>query len=133
MAKFFSITDNNLHNFLKAGLIVVMFAVAHLIVCMLLHDTVIGDGFFLTILTIAMVFCLIKYYKSPFDVFLGMAFLCCFAGYYFGNRWGNYLSAVKPEWGVANNMIVTFFTTIVLGLATILVVGTRFKKNGVKD
>lgn len=133
MAKLFTLSDNNFHNFFIAGLIVLIFALAHLIVCMLMHNTAIGDGFFLTILTIAMVFCLIKYYRSPFDVFLGMAFLCCFAGYYFGNRWGDYLSQVKPQWGVVNNMIVTFLTTIVLGLATILVVGTRFKKNGKRD
>lgn len=125
----FTRSDDNLKNFGRASIIVLLFAIAHSLVCFLLHDTTIGDGFFLTILTIAMVFCLIKFFRSPFDVFLGMSFLCCFAGYYIGNKWGNYLLLVRPQWGVINNMIVTFFTTIVLGLATILVVGTRSKKD----
>lgn len=129
MSRFFKITSDDSANFLRASVIVLGFAVVHALVCMLLHDTRVGDGFFLTILTIAMIYAIIKFYRSPIDVFLGMAFLGCFAGYYIGSKWGDFLQMAKPQWGVANNMIVTFFTTIVLGFATVLVVATRFKKN----
>ena len=33
-----------------------------------------------------MVFALIKFYRASFDVFLGLAFLSCFAGFYIGTE-----------------------------------------------
>ncbi|MDD2594552.1 MAG: hypothetical protein PHD11_01885 [Bacteroidales bacterium] len=127
MGIFFKRSEKWSSNFKKANIIVFLFAIAHVVTCFLLHDTKVGDGFFLTILTIAMIFCLIRFYASPFDVFLGIALLGCFAGFYFGTTMGDYLTSIRPEWGVFNNMIVTFVTTEVLGFATILVIGKKSK------
>jgi hypothetical protein len=121
MGGIFKRSGNGKRDFGKANLIIFLFASAHALLCYLLHDTSVGDGLFLTILTIAMVFCLIRFYGSPLDVFLGLAFLSCFAGFYFGTSVGDYL----PAMGVFNNMIVTFVTTEILGLATVLVVARK--------
>lgn len=125
MGSIFKRTGKGWRDFGKANLIIFLFALAHALLCYLLHDTSVGDGLFLTILTIAMVFCLIRFYGSPLDVFLGLAFLSSFAGFYFGTSVGDYLHNAFPDLGVANNMIVTFFTTEILGLATVLVVAHK--------
>jgi len=125
MKEFFKKTENRKSNFGKVNLIIFCFALAHVGTCFFLHDTKVGDGLFLTVLTIALIFCLIRFYGSPFDVFLGLAFLCCFAGFYFGTSMGNLLSDLHPEWGVFNNMLVTFVTTEIVGIATVFVLGKR--------
>lgn len=128
MSNYFTKTKKGSTNFFRANLIVFIFALAHAATCCFLHDTKIGDGLFLTVLTIAMLFCLIRFFGSPFDVFLGLAFLGCFAGFFIGTYFGEYFTAAKPHWGVFNNMIVTFLTTELLGFATILILGGKSKK-----
>lgn len=114
-------TDNRL-NTAKGFLIILLFALAHAVVCFLTKETRLGDGVWLTVLTIAMVFCLIRFYGSPFDVFLGLAFMAVFAGYFIGMRCGEWMYGLKPSWGVWNNVIVTTVTTAVIGSAVLLVV-----------
>jgi hypothetical protein len=127
MKGYFIRTKNKKQNFLKATLIVLLFAFAHAVVCYFLHDAEVGDGLFLTVLTITMIFCLIRFYGCPFDVFLGLAFLGCFAGFYFGTTVGDYLTVNKPELGIFSNMLVTFITTCIIGLSTILIIGRKSK------
>ena len=74
MKRFFSILESPGRDFLKSSLIVLAFVFAHALTCLLLHDTKVGDGIFLTCLTIGMVYVLIRFYKASFDVFLGLAF-----------------------------------------------------------
>ena len=81
-----------------------------------------GDGLWLTILTIAMVFCLIRFYGSPFDVFLGLAFMAAFTGYFMGISGARWMYGAKPNWGVWNNVIVTSATTLILGTTILIVV-----------
>ena len=102
MGGIFKRTGNGKRDFGKANLIIFLFALAHALLCYLLHDTSVGDGLFLTILTIAMVFCLIRFYGSPLDVFLGLAFLSCFAGFYFGTSVGDYLHKTFPALGAVS-------------------------------
>ncbi|MCI2082800.1 MAG: hypothetical protein LKK19_01380 [Bacteroidales bacterium] len=113
---------NNRLNTAKGFLIILLFALAHAVTCFLTHGTRLGDGIWLTILTIAMVFCLIRFYHSPFDVFLGLAFMAVFAGYFLGSSGARWMSCAKPGWGIWNNVIVTSVTTILLGTAVLLVV-----------
>lgn len=127
MRGFFKRTDNKSLNFFKALLIVLIFSAAHFLFCYLLHDTRFGDELVLTILTVAMIFCVIRFYGSPFDVFLGLAFLGCFAGFFIGTTGAKYIADIIPSRGVLPNMITTFLTTFIIGLVIILVV--RKKKD----
>lgn len=99
-----------------------MFVIAHALVCLLLHDTKVGDGIFLTILTIAMVYALIRFYKAGSDMFLGLAFLSCFIGFYLGTEGADFLERRIPSWGVWINVLTTMVTTEILGLIIILLV-----------
>jgi hypothetical protein len=119
---FFVRTEDNGQNTAKGFLIIFLFALAHAIVCYLTHGTHLGDGLWLTILTIAMVFCLIRFYGSPFDVFLGLAFMGVFAGYFLGISGAGWLDGIMPSWGVWNNVIVTSVTTLIIGTAVLIVV-----------
>lgn len=122
MKRFFLRTGNARSDVLRANVIVLIFVLAHAIVCLALHDTKIGDGIFLTCLTIGMVFALIKFYRASFDVFLGLAFLSCFAGFYIGTEGTGLLEKLVPSWGVWINVIVTMVTTGLLGLVIVLLV-----------
>lgn len=122
MKRFFSRSDSGRSDLLRANVIVLVFVLAHALVCLALHDTKIGDGIFLTCLTIAMVFVLIQYYKASFDVFLGLSFLSCFAGFYIGTEGAGLLERWVPSWGVWINTIVTMLTTEFLGQVIILLV-----------
>lgn len=122
MANFFKRTDNNRLNLKKANLIVLLFVLAHAVCCYLTHDTSFGDGLILTLLTIAMVYSLIKFYGIPFDVFLGIAFLSCFAGFYLGTQGALLLKSWNPDLGIWINVIMTSIVTEVLGLIIIFLV-----------
>ncbi len=122
MKRFFSILESPGRDFLKSSLIVLVFVFAHALTCLLLHDTKVGDGIFLTCLTIGMVYVLIRFHKASFDVFLGLAFLACFAGFYIGTEGADLLERWIPSWGVWINVIVTSVTTGLLGVAVILLV-----------
>lgn len=115
---------------LKSNLIVLIFVFAHALGCLLFHGTRFGDGIFLTILTISMVYALIRYYKASFDVFLGLAFLSCFAGFYLGTEGAVLLEKAVPTWGVWVNVITTSVTTELIGLIIILLLRKNF--NAVK-
>lgn len=128
MKRFFSMSGDGKEDLLKSNAIVLFFVFAHAVTCLLLHDTKIGDGIFLTLLTIGMVFALIRFYRVSFDVFLGLAFLSCFAGFYIGTEGAGYLERVIPSWGVWINVLVTVVTTELLGLVIILLI--RKKWNG---
>lgn len=122
MKRFFSRSDNARRDILRANVIVLLFVLAHALVCLFLHETKVGDGIFLTCLTIGMVFALIKFYGATFDVFLGLAFLACFAGFYIGTEGAGLLERWVPSWGVWINVIVTMITTGLLGTVVILLV-----------
>lgn len=77
-----------------------------------------------------MVFALIKYYKATFDVFLGLAFLSCFAGFYIGTEGAGILERWVPSWGVWINVIVTMVTTELIGLVIILLVHKDWHVSG---
>lgn len=133
MKRFFSRSDNAKDDVLRANVIVLLFVLAHAIVCLALHDTKIGDGLFLTCLTIGMVFALIKYYRASFDVFLGLAFLSCFAGFYIGTEGAGLMEKLVPSWGVWINVMVTMVTTWLLGLVIILLVHKDWHVGGNKQ
>ncbi|HIZ86805.1 MAG TPA: hypothetical protein IAC03_01420 [Candidatus Coprenecus pullistercoris] len=122
MKRFFSLSDRRGGDVLKSNIIVLIFVVAHAVVCLLLHDTKMGDGIILTCLTIGMVYALIRFYKASFDVFLGLAFLSCFAGFYIGTEGAEMLEKTVPSWGVWINVIVTMVTTGILGQIIILLI-----------
>lgn len=122
MKRFFSLSDRRGGDVLKSNIIVLIFVVAHAVVCLLLHDTKMGDGIILTCLTIGMVYALIRFYKASFDVFLGLAFLSCFAGFYIGTEGAEMLEKTVPSWGVWINVIVTMVTTGILGQVIILLI-----------
>ena len=69
-----------------------------------------------------MVYALISFYRASFDVFLGLAFLSCFAGFYIGTEGADLLDRWIPSWGVWVNVIVTMVTTELLGLIIILLI-----------
>lgn len=119
---FFVRTADNKLNTVKGFIIIFLFALAHAVICYLTHGTKLSDGLWLTILTLAMVFCLIRFYGSPFDVFLGLAFMAVFAGYFLGISGARWMYGAKPDWGVWNNVIVTSATTLILGTAVLIVV-----------
>jgi uncharacterized protein (DUF697 family) len=122
MLKCFKKTDNSISNFKKANFIVFLFVIAHAVSCYFSHDTDFGDSLILTILTIAMVYSLIRFYGIPFDIFLGIAFLSCFAGFYLGTQGAKLLTVWAPELGVWINVIMTSVVTEVLGLIIIFLV-----------
>lgn len=130
MKRFFSRSYKAGDDILKSNVIVLLFVLAHAIVCLLLHDTKVGDGIFLTCLTIGMVFALIKFYGATFDVFLGLAFLSCFAGFYIGTEGAGLLERAVPSWGVWINVIVTMVTTGVLGEVIIFLVRKNWHVKG---
>ncbi|HIR95047.1 MAG TPA: hypothetical protein IAC05_03295 [Candidatus Coprenecus stercorigallinarum] len=130
MKRFFSRSDNARRDLLTSNFIVLLFVLAHALTCLVLHDTKVGDGIFLTCLTIAMVFALIKFYGATFDVFLGLAFLSCFAGFYIGTEGAGLLERAVPSWGVWINVIVTMVTTGVLGEIIILLVRRNWHVKG---
>lgn len=122
MRRFLSILNSPGRDVLKSNIIVLVFVIAHGLTCLLLHDTKVGDGIFLTCLTIGMVYALISFYRTSFDVFLGLAFLSCFAGFYIGTEGADLLDRWIPSWGVWVNVIVTMVTTELLGLIIILLI-----------
>lgn len=126
---YFKKSDDVKANIWKANLIVLIFVVAHAVTCLLTHNTSFGDGFLLTCLTIAMVFSLIKFYEIPFDVFLGLALLSCFAGFYLGTVGAKFLNSVVPHWGVWVNVLTTSVITELLGLIIILLLRRNWKKD----
>ena len=77
-----------------------------------------------------MVFALIKFYGATLDVFLGLAFLSCFAGFYIGTEGAGLLERAVPSWGVWINVIVTMVTTGVLGEIIILLVRRNWHVKG---
>lgn len=105
---------------LYANLIVLAFALIHAVICFFFRDTSFGDGFLLTCITILMVYSLIQFYNSPFDVFLGIAFLSCFAGFYLGTKGAEILHLWMPDGGVWVHVITTTAVTIILGEIIIL-------------
>lgn len=131
MSGFFKKGEDPKKNFGKANLIVLFFVLAHAITCYFLHGTSVGDGIFLTILTIMMVYALIRFYKVPFDVFLGLAFLACFAGFYIGTEGAKLLVKWLPslEGGVWINVIMTSAVTELLGLIIALLIRKSWKKD----
>lgn len=110
---------------LRSNVIVWIFVLAHAVTCFFMHDTKVGDGIFLTLLTIAMVFALVKFYRVPFEVFLGLAFLSSFAGFYIEAEGIGYLERLIPSWGVWVNVIVTVLTTEFIGIVVIMLVGRK--------
>jgi len=112
----------------KANLIVLAFVLAHAIFCALLHNTAFGDSIVLTILTLAMVFSLIKFYGVSFDIFLGLAFLASFAGFYLGTQGAVFLHAKAPSLGIWINIIMTTIITELLGQVIILLLLRGFSK-----
>lgn len=115
MIKLLSRTGNSRNDNTKAHIIVLLFVVAHAIVCLLFHDTKLGDGMPLTILTIAMVYFLILFYNIHFEAFLGLAFLACFAGFYLGTMGDEYFSTILTTWGVWLNVAITSVVTAIIG------------------
>lgn len=111
---------------LTSNLIVLIFVLAHAVGCLIFHGTGFGDGIVLTILTISMIYALIRYYKASFDVFLGLAFLSCFAGFYIGTEGALLLERVIPSWGIWINVITTSVTTELIGLIVILLLRKNF-------
>lgn len=124
----FEKTEDSKSNFAKANFIVLLFVVAHALTCFFLHDTSVGDGIFLTVLTIGMVYSLIRFYKVPFDVFLGLAFLACFAGFYIGTEGARLLEGWVPGWGIWINVLITSLVTEILGFIIIILVRKSWKK-----
>ena len=122
MKRFFSFFKNSGRDVLKSNLIVLFFVLVHALFCLLLHDTKVGDGIFLTILTIMMVYALIWFYDAGLDMFLGLAFLSCFVRFYLGTEGAGLLERLIPSWGVWINVITTMVTTELLGLIIILLV-----------
>jgi len=112
----------------KANIIVLAFVFAHAIFCALLHNTAFGDGIVLTILTLGMVFCLIKFYGISFDIFLGLAFLSSFAGFYLGTQGAIFLYAKAPSLGLWINIIMTTLITELLGQVIILLLHRGFNR-----
>ncbi len=135
MSAFFTKTDNVSRNTGVAFVIVLIFVAAHALTCYFLHYFHIQDGLFLTCLTIAMVFSLIRFYKVPFDVFLGLAFLSCFAGFYLGTEGAKLLDKWVPQWGLWSNVLMTSFVTAVLGTVIIFLVRKNWNvdKKGHQD
>lgn len=116
MFDYFKKTDEPRRDFCRASVIVLLFMAAHGIACYLTHDIGLGDGLFLTFLTVAMVFSLVRFYDIPLELFLGLAFLACFAGYYIGLRGAEILLGRYPELGTWGNVIVTVFVTGLIGM-----------------
>ncbi len=129
MGFYFKSGADSRQNLMKAAVIVAIFALLHAIVCYLLHDTSFGDGFILTCLTIGMVYSLIRFYTVPFDVFIGLAFLSCFAGFYIGTRGADALLRLVPHWGIWINVLTTTLVTIILGLIIIFLVRKSWVSN----
>ncbi len=122
MKRFFSISSLPGGDVLKSNAIVFFFVLAHALVCLVMRDTKTGDGIFLAFLTIAMVYALVRFYRASLDIFLGLAFLTCFSGFYISTEGTSLLERVIPSWGVWANVVVTVLTTELLGLAVILLV-----------
>ena len=122
MKRFFSISSLPGGDVLKSNAIVFFFVLAHALVCLVMHDTKTGDGIFLAFLTIAMVYALVRFYRASLDIFLGLAFLTCFSGFYISTEGTSLLERVIPSWGVWANVVVTVLTTELLDLAVILLV-----------
>lgn len=132
MENYFKRTYDTKKNTLKANLIVLLFVLAHALCCYFTHDTKFGDGLILTVLTLAMVYSLIKFYGIPFEVFLGIAFLSCFAGFYLGTEGAKLLQSWAPDLGIWINVIMTSAVTEVLGLIIILLLRKNWKSKSVE-
>lgn len=127
MPEFLKKTDDPKQNALRAQLLVQIFVVLHGVVCLLTHNVRSGDGLYLTLLTIAMVYVLIRFYRIPFDVFLGIAFLSCLSGFYLGVEGARLMDALLPLWGVWNNVLMTMAVTELLGQVIILLFRKEWK------
>lgn len=119
MFDYFKKTDDPKRDFGHASVIVLLFMAAHGIVCYFTHDRGVGDGLFLTFLTVAMVFSLVRFYDIPLELFLGLAFLSCFAGYYLGLRGAEILLGLRPELETWGNVIVTMAVTGIIGMVIV--------------
>lgn len=131
MKRYFTRTNNSRKNAAKAHLLVLLFVLAHAVACFFTHNTSFGDGLILTCLTIAMVYFLIRFYDVHFEVFLGLAFLSCFAGFYIGTQAADLLYRIVPEWGIWINVIITSLVTETLGLVIILLLRRSWNKKNV--
>src|SRR5574344_2983411 len=99
----------------RSQIVITAFALGHSLLCLLFHNTSFGDGTILTVLTIAMVYVLLKLFRVPFDTFLGIAFLRCFAGFYIGTQGALLIGRLLSGSGVLSNVLATFLTTEILG------------------
>ena len=98
----------------KAGtihLVIHGFALAHALVCYLLHDTALGDTFILTCLTIAMVVILIRLFNGPVDVIVGLLLLASFAGFFLGINGARWIQMLFPKMVIIFSYVLT--TTLV--------------------
>lgn len=111
-----------LNVFATSQIVITVFALGHSLLCLLFHNTSFGDGMVLTVLTIAMVYVLLKLFKVQFDVFLGIAFLSCFAGFYIGTQGALLIGRLLPGAGVFSNVLATFLTTEILGNVILFIV-----------
>ena len=106
----------------RSQIVITAFALGHSLLCLLFHNTSFGDGIILTVLTIAMVDVLLKLFRVPFDTFLGIAFLSCFAGFYIGTQGALLIGMLLPGSGVLSNVLATFLTTEILGNVILFIV-----------
>ncbi|NLA16190.1 MAG: hypothetical protein GX877_06620 [Bacteroidales bacterium] len=104
-------------------LIIHGFAVAHALACFLLHDTVFGDTFLLTCLTIAMVVILIRVFNGPVEVIVGLLLLSSFAGFFLGTNGARWIQTLFPKLkNILSNVLTTTLVTEIIGWSVFFVV-----------
>ena len=119
--KFFRPSVSPWRNFFKAMCVVALFMALHAVASYLLHYTSFGDSLVLTCLTVAMVFCVLALYDIPLDIFLSLAFLSCFAGFWMGTEIPRRIVSSGVEPGIDIHVITTAGVTLVLGLVNIFI------------
>jgi hypothetical protein len=122
MNNYFVKTTNRKCNLKKAHLIVLLFVIAHALLCLLFRIFNLKDALGLTLLTVMMIYSVTRFFKAPIDVFIGLAFLSCFAGFFLGTKGAEYLNILLPHFGFWNNVLTTAIVTELLGLINILLV-----------
>lgn len=105
------------NTFLKANLIIHLFALAHALTVLLLRQHGLSDEIPLTILTIVMIILVGRNYNFPLDVSAMLALLFCFAGFYMGTQGAEFLS--QTSLAHYANIICTVVITEILGWATV--------------
>lgn len=125
--------SDNMYNRKLTGFIIHGFACAHAAAAALLAQTIIGDEFVLTTLTVSMIVSIARINGKSWGIGDALSVVGTLAGWYLGTRGAMFLIKWIPGLGNGANAITTFGVTELLGWTAYLLVKENKKPEDLSD